>query len=361
MAWIHFEVFAYAVWVVLIIASVYLTFHARSYNSEAFMKKRNLNLFYAHNMAIIIVMISYLFFGICCIHFADPWTWTISVSCVLWSKAVFAWVSILAIKNWSIFYQYRWSLYVSQANWQPTYTANADKPDLHATLVHKNWFIANHETFGNIRWISKRLGLAAIVCSILSSLIWTVPFHINPDMSFFLCMLVVMNIYAPWLMLYVFCVWKTPAFDDPYKIHWESKMHARLLCLTFPPAPFCLVWIIMTGDMRVFFVNLFILCLILFSMLFVSTYLVPKRVREHKETEKKTKTEATESMSLHMKLMSSMTLRVKVKEQQSNEVLYELDGDSDELQSIETVLKHQQAVDAKKEAETEGIEVITEN
>ena len=79
--------------------------------------------------------------------------------------------------------------------------------------------------------------------------------------------------------MYIYCVCKTPALDDPFAIHWESKWHARFVLLTSLNVPICMVYIESADidDETVYVVPLFLLSMYAFCMLFVSSYLVPRR------------------------------------------------------------------------------------
>merc|ERR1712204_127985 len=65
----------------------------------------------------------------------------------------------------------------------------------------------------------------------------------------------------------------------PFFIHWESKSHAKLLCLNLPNCPIATVYFILTGDARAYFLSFLFLCCVLFSMLFVSTFMVARKCK----------------------------------------------------------------------------------
>ena len=302
LSWFYFEVLAYSIWIMLILSAIYLTVNSRSHNSKLFLQKRNVSLFYALNCATIVTIISFAVFSFCSIYHSKPWGVIYSLSWSFWVFSVFIWICLLAIKNWLIYYKDKWSFYIAQSKWQQIINPNVLSGDLYTA---QNWFIVNHDTYGHFGYVVKLFGGGAVFCGMIVSLVWLLPPHVPHTAAYYVCILVTMICYTPWVLLYIYCLWKTPPLDDPFHIHWESKMHAKILALNLPNPPLCTVYAALTGDLRAFFVTSFIGSIALFSMLFVSTYfLIPK----HENVPK-----VQETITLKMVLTDPQTLNLFMK------------------------------------------------
>eukprot|EP01084_Bolivina_argentea_P149659 261409_1 len=301
MAWIYFELFCYVIWTLLITHAIYSTVKTRSLKFETWMKKRSVFMYYSLNAATITVIISFLFFAISVIHLSPL---IITLTTILWTSSVFIWIFLFVTKNWMIYYQYKWTFYIQQSQWQQIINSNITD-----TNIKQNWFISNNKTYGQLKFIFKLFGTTAICCCIVSGSIWSFMQLVD---SFILHVAVsgavTIVIYIPWLSLYAFCVWNTPKLNDPFKIHWESRTHAKLLLLTIPNPTICIIYIVVSGDMTApFFIASFIGSLILFSLIFVSTVYIPKKLSAQNQQDWQI---ADDGITLQMVLSDETTLNL---------------------------------------------------
>ena len=84
-------------------------------------------------------------------------------------------------------------------------------------------------------------------------------------------------------------MWKTPKLDDTFLLHWESKIHAKLLvtfaieCLIMP------IGFILSGfDFKAYMIASLPLALTFGAINYVSTVIVPSKQRSIQSTEKQT-------------------------------------------------------------------------
>ena len=294
MAWFYFEILCYVIWFILILTSIFLTVFATSHNQQIWLQKRNALLFHTINISTIITICSFLFFAICCVHMSQ---FLIALSTVVWVLSVFIWICLLVIKNWMIYYQYKWTFYIINRKWQQIINPNVLDEPLYAV---SNWFIANHETYGQLNYVYKLFASAAIICILTGATAWFILPLFNVDLLHHTIFSFIVNIglYIPWVSLYAFCVWNIPALDDAFYIHFESQIHAKLLCLTVPNPVLCGIYILIWGDIRAFFVTCFTGSIILFGMLFVSTAYIPKQIQLKQQIEHKLEDDVTLQMVL---------------------------------------------------------------
>eukprot|EP01084_Bolivina_argentea_P149660 261411_1 len=269
MAWLHFEIFCYISEVVIVFYSIYSIMKTTSHNHQTWMKKRNTSLFYALNVSTLTVISSAIFWGICWIHGSFVMT---SLATALYTFSTFIWIFMLSTKNWLIYYQYKWTSYIKQTKWQQIINPTVLDTDIYTA---RNWFISHHQTYGQLKYVFKLFGSVGICSGIITTSLWlltaaftTYSLHITISTC---CMFI---LYTPWILLYVFCALNTPALDDVYKIHWESNMHAKSLCLTVPNAIIAITF----RDTKAIFVAVFSGSIILFSMIFISTVYIRQKL-----------------------------------------------------------------------------------
>eukprot|EP01084_Bolivina_argentea_P080153 145227_1 len=280
MAWFHFEMFSYVVWFIIITHAIYSTIKSISFKSNIWLKKRNLFIYYTLNISCIVVIVSFCVFAICCIHSSS---FMITLTTIFWTTSVFIWIFIIATKNWMIYYQYKWTFYIKQSQWQQIIN-----PTIIDTLAQQNWFISHHQTFGQFKYIYTLLGTIAICCCIISGLTWSLTAHFmhNYTAHIAISCAITMSMYTPWLLLYVYCVWHTPPLDDAFKIHRESRLHAKALLLTIPNPIISVLYIIITGEMAIpFFLACFIGSIIIYSIVFISTVYIAKELNNNGKCE----------------------------------------------------------------------------
>ena len=302
-----FEIVIGSLHIILFICSIYLLSKIRPFNNKLFMKKRNLTVFYAMNLSIIAQIANNGIVLLALIQFSNPWNpFNVSVAFALWTPITWSWLIWLIIKNWLIFYQYKWTYYVTQSKWQQIINPNVLSDDIFAT---QNWFISNHDTYGSFKFIF-RLCVGAVLCCWLIMIplnFWAFAYHWNDIEVMALAAAVLLILFCPWTILYVYCVWNVPSLDDAFAIHWESKMHAKILCLATINLQGWTVYLLVTADIYGWIIEIAGLSVFLFLILFVSTYLVPRRVKRNSAPRNDAN---DDSISLEMVLENEITLNL---------------------------------------------------
>eukprot|EP01083_Nonionella_stella_P173012 595491_1 len=272
-SWFYFELFSYILWILMIAYAIYSTIKTKlnNYNATTWMKKRNIIVFYSLNASCICCMSSLMFTGIC---WANTSGLILNISNIAWVCAIFIWMSVLLTKNWGIYYRYKWTQYIQQSQWQQIINPSIIKNE---NII--NWFIRNNSTYGQTKYIHKLFVSIATCCCVVLAFIWfftSVLFH--PAIHIMISCVSTLLLFIPPVMLYVFLVWKTPVLDDIFCIHWESKIHAKLLCSTIPGPPISTLYFIVTLDGRALLVASLLSSVAIFFMVFVSTVYIPNKL-----------------------------------------------------------------------------------
>ena len=179
----------------------------------------------------------------------------------------------LNLRNWLIYYQYKWNLSCIQTKWQSLINPKLkDEP---------NWFIDNHRKYGNKKYMFRLLGSIHLFFAVFGGI--CTYFRLVTDSKIFMMGYVCIIIPT---VFYSIMVCKTPSFDDYYYIHWESKMHAKILVI--------LLVTIVIGNIigGLTHVNVYvmisspIICLVFFGLNYVSSFaLISKNMKENDANE----------------------------------------------------------------------------
>ena len=151
----------------------------------------------------------------------------------------------LVLKNWIIFYKYHWQYYTMQSKWQQLINKNVVN-----LKNQQNWFIENNKTYGNLHWIYKRLAVIFSIAFMINSS--AAVYCFLDDFSLISCIIgggMESMTFSPLSLVYAIIVCKTPTFDDTFSIHWESKMHSKLLIILMIINPIMIVLYIIFGGM----------------------------------------------------------------------------------------------------------------
>ena len=222
--WSVAELCNYIIMVVYIFGSIYMNIKACSRNNEMFMQKRSIIVFYSLNFSLILYIVSLLFFEMAFDHFKSKIL--VSISIILVYIALWSLSFTVITKNWMIYYKYKWTYYTLQYQWQQHINS--------AITKEQNWFIAHNKTYGNLHYFSKMYGLFCISSFILTLIpaLITVIKHFN-TIALIIATILILSTLGPLILIYIIIVRKTPSFydDDEFKIHWESKIHSKLLAL----------------------------------------------------------------------------------------------------------------------------------
>ena len=166
-AWKWIEPICYSIWIMFILISIYYNITLCARNSEMFLQKRSLPVFYSLNISFIVGQITVLFFGVSTVY-GSKILQIISVITAFFG--IYSILFFVLIKNWMIYYKYHWQYYSLQSKWQQL----INKKILNLKN-QQNWFIENNKTYGSLHWIYKRLvGIVLIACVLnASSVVWT--------------------------------------------------------------------------------------------------------------------------------------------------------------------------------------------
>ena len=126
----------------------------------------------------------------------------------------------LNCKNFLIFFRYKWTHSIHQLKWQQLINPTDDKKT-HET----NWFIQHHHTFGNNRFVYKLFSILHLIGFTLHCASFLVTSNVLIASILGICSLL------PPILFYPIIVAKTPSFNDMFFVHWESKIHSRILLL----------------------------------------------------------------------------------------------------------------------------------
>ena len=186
---------------------------------EMFATKRSTVLFYGLTISLwcSIVASAYLQAAIC---FID-----VTVLTSLWTRIgaliyILSWYSILyflTIRIWLLYFKYNWQYYSLQSKWQQLINKNIVE-----SSQKINWFVHNSHKYGNVKYVTKRGIIFAVFGYIWYIL--TLGFQLPSILVApgFICILL-------YILFYIIILCKTPYQKDTYFIHWETKMHSRLL------------------------------------------------------------------------------------------------------------------------------------
>ena len=130
----------------------------------------------------------------------------------------------LILKNWFIYYKYHFTYYTIESEWLQLINSKLSS--------NQNWFIKNSYKYGNISYMSRIIGIPCIILASICNLgaVLTIISLMNGSFLMLLLSLSLATIPCiPPALFYVFIVCKTPSFNDTFHIHWESKIHSKIL------------------------------------------------------------------------------------------------------------------------------------
>ena len=233
-----------------------------------FMQKRSLRIFYALNLSLILYITSLLFFQFAFSYLNS--TLFISISIVMVYIALWSLCFSLITKNWMIYYKYKWTFYTFQHQWQQHINPEMSK--------ESNWFIIHHKTYGNLHYFSRLFGSICILSFILTLTAALITVILDFDLTaLIIATIMILFTISPLVLIYIMLVHKTPPFfdDDEFKIHWESKIHSKLLgVFVILLIAFDTCLIILGDILKVCIIGFPILSIPFVVMVYVSTVIV---------------------------------------------------------------------------------------
>eukprot|EP01084_Bolivina_argentea_P080154 145231_1 len=258
--------------------SIYGTLRLYRCRKELFVQKRNVEIALGLNCALIFQMISSFLTHLSVLYFN---TTLLKISFSTFLLAYWILLYFLNCKNWIIYFNEKWTKYALDLQWQQI--INPQHLSDHNT---QSWFIANRHKYGNLIYIFKLFGILHFIGFILliTAQYILISSKGHPSGITFSIIMIIF-IIMPYIIFYVFLVFKTPRFNDIFNIHWESQMHARLVVIMGIGLIIGNSWYaidfnnnhnIIFGSMLCFpFVSL-----ILFIMIMVSTLLIIKKYKQ---------------------------------------------------------------------------------
>merc|ERR1712013_829167 len=182
---------------------------------------------------------------------------------------------ILNVKNWIIYFRYKWTYFALKFNWQRIINAQTSQAE-----EGSNWYINNNSKYGCLSFVYFWFGLvhfigfAASVCLMASHALVT---SMSEPMSITFGVLVIILLFVP-VVAYMAIVCKTPRLKDTFSIHWESKMHAKVaLVLVVGCFVVALTKSVSDDHTMSMTVAIFSIPYALFGMVYLSTFSVMSR------------------------------------------------------------------------------------
>eukprot|EP01084_Bolivina_argentea_P165958 288236_1 len=215
------------VWGVLIAVSICIVIGICSivmiykHRYDTFIQKRSLSIVVGLNLSILLQIITQ--FGLLYSkHKKDKITFITFVAIYFFSW--FCTFFFLNVKNFSIFYKYKWQYYTLQLQWQQIIN-----PSFVESQQKKNCFLKHNKTCGKLRNQYILFGIIHLIlvaiCAYFMQLRMRqlVPNHLHITFGIINAIITV----TPFIC-YIIIVLKTPTFSDVFWIHSESKFIAIL-------------------------------------------------------------------------------------------------------------------------------------
>eukprot|EP01084_Bolivina_argentea_P165980 288275_1 len=244
---------------IYLFVSIYGNIKLFKLREQIFLQKRNISIVFGLNATFIITLTSVSVNQFIANHSnisVQIFSATLSVTCI-WVFLYF-----INVKNWIIYYKYKWTHFTLQFKWQQLIN-NTDNSD-------DNWYIKNNYKYGNTLYICKLFGLLHAIGLIIT--IICTPFYKMGKGNIFAFSLFSMFISA---LLYLIIVLKTPNFDDTFFIHWENKMQCKLSSLLICGLVFSSIIGVVTKDrLLANLIAAFITTSTLFALNYVSTFAI---------------------------------------------------------------------------------------
>ena len=165
-------------------------------------------------------MIITTFINISLFNYGQMHTFTLS-AIASWFICWWLLLFFLTVKNWMIYFKYKWTYFTLQLEWQQILNSK-----IVTQIEQENWYIRNNNKYGNLSFVYKLFGIiyfAALSISFAALILM-------PKIQLIAVGMLVSTV-MPAIIFYGALVCKTPFIDDTFYIHWESKMHSRVLMM----------------------------------------------------------------------------------------------------------------------------------
>ena len=176
--------------------------------------------------------------------------------------------------SWLIYYKERWTFYTLQSKWANIITSNDE--------AKQNWFIRNNHRYGSISYMMKLFGTYHIFATVAGT-IAVIGLHLRfIDKSITDILAALPFLIA--IVIYTTIICKTnrlSTVDDVFYIHWESKVHSKILLI------FLIIYLlhaameIIMDQITATIISTPLFLVITYSIHHVSTYLVYKKNYPH--------------------------------------------------------------------------------
>ena len=284
--WSLFELIGYGLWVLMIMISIIGNIKLYNRRKEMFIKKRSSFIVFGLNISFIFAICSTLFIQISTQYLTFLWQ---SAACYSWYTAFWLFAFFIITKNWIIYYKYKWTYYTIQSEWQRIINPVVSEDD-----KNHNWFIINNKTYGSRRFIYKLFGCLCFVGWVIC-LLCLIPVQIrlyqtqsfadaNVNSKWILpsIIIIIPTTIMP-LALYLIIAIKTPLFSDNFYIHWESKMHLKLVIILVIIYILTRIIAIIWNLTKAMIIGLQLIGLILTIMNIISTFMILKKNPQHRQ------------------------------------------------------------------------------
>eukprot|EP01084_Bolivina_argentea_P263062 445120_1 len=260
---------------ILIIISIYGNIQLWQNKNAMFIQKRSPSIVFGLNTSFILIMIGLETMIIFFAHFPIQLLYIIPV--VLMFFSIWLLFCMLITKTWMLYFKIKWTHYTLEYQWQQLINSNVLSLQM---SDQQNWFIINNNKYGNLGFMYKCIGSLCFIAFIIVVIpsIFAVVHNFPTSMMITLAICVCFTV-VPAVIIYVIIIKKTPTFEDNLFIHWESKIHSKILIFWIIINVFgnILSSIFQTITIWVYIAPVF--QLIWFAMNFVSTFIISEKNR----------------------------------------------------------------------------------
>ena len=149
----------------------------------------------------------------------------IIISMSVWYICWWLLLYFLTVKEWMVFFKYKWSFYTLQLKWQSILNS-----EIGNDIKKQNWYIRNKNTYGNLKYVYKIFLLIYFTVFLISSASVILISHPKASDQIKLYGAGIQFVLViPAILFYFILVYKTPYIKDTFYIHWESRMHSRII------------------------------------------------------------------------------------------------------------------------------------
>lgn len=200
-------------------ANIWLISQIRTGKISLFAHKRSMFLILGLNLSLFYAIIALLFAHIG-IYYVDNTTVEhvySSVSILFFLSGLWIILYFLNVRNWLIFWNYQHAYSALQLHWQQLINKNVNKDN------ETNCFIRNNHKYGQLLHVAKLSGMYASFGWFIFFISTVFPSinHVTLPIGFILLIL--------FIIFYMVITCKTPYQSDTFYIHYESRIHSRLL------------------------------------------------------------------------------------------------------------------------------------